>query len=82
MDILKVTIVIAISLNIAFGFILNWAMGIDYSPIEASMMPMGIAFLLGVFALSSWGAVVGAYLDYRSELVEQCKANHPAGKLI
>jgi uncharacterized membrane protein AbrB (regulator of aidB expression) len=82
MPMLKVTIVIAISFTIAFGFIFNWANGIDYSATYASMMPIGIAFMTGVFALSSWGGVVGAYLDYKAEQVDQCKANHPAGKLI
>lgn len=63
MKLFKATLVIAISLSVAFGFILNWAMSIDYTPIHQSMMPAGIAFLVGVFALSSWGGVLGAYLD-------------------
>jgi hypothetical protein len=42
-------------------------MGIDYSAATASMMPLGIVMIMGILALSTWGGVLGAWLDYKEE---------------
>ena len=60
-------IVITAVLGVAFGFALNWAMGIDYSPLGQSMAPIAVAGLLGVLALSALGGVLGAVLDHWDE---------------
>jgi hypothetical protein len=63
----KIILFISIVLSIAFGFTLNWSMGIDYSAATASMMPLGIVMIMGILALSTWGGVLGAWLDYKEE---------------
>ena len=79
MSTFKAVLVIAVALSIGFGFALDWAIHFDY---VNTFMPLGIALVAGIFTASAWGGVVGAYLDYKSEQIDQCKANHPAGKLI
>ena len=60
-------IVITAILGVAFGISLNWATGIDYSPVDVSMAPIAITGLLGIFAISSAGGILGAVLDYWDE---------------
>jgi putative effector of murein hydrolase len=57
------TVVIASIFSVLFAVVLNWSMGIDYSPVNASMIPLGITMVVGIIALSAWGGVLGAWLD-------------------
>lgn len=59
------TVVIAVVLTIAFFISLDWAMGIDYTPIHQSMMPIAITWLVGILAFSSLGGIVGAIWEYK-----------------
>ncbi len=52
-------------LTIAFIISFNWANGIDYSPIDQSMMPIAITWLIGVFAFSGLGGIFGAIWEYK-----------------
>jgi riboflavin transporter FmnP len=56
---------IAVVLTIAFIISFNWANGIDYFPIDQSMMPIAITWMIGVFAFASLGGIVGAISEYR-----------------
>jgi hypothetical protein len=75
----KTVLVIAVVISTAFGFALDWAIHFDY---VNTFIPMGVAMILGFLTAGAWGGVLGAWLDYQTEKLEQCKANHPAGKLI
>ena len=44
-----------------------WASGIDYSSYYTSMMPIGIAMVIGFVTAGAWGGVIGAWLDYKEE---------------
>ena len=57
--------VITVILAIAFTVSFNWANGIDYSPIDQSMMPIAITWLIGVFGISSLGGIFGAIWEYK-----------------
>lgn len=57
------TLILAIAFVISF----NWANGIDYSPIDQSMAPIAITWLIGVFAFSSLGGIFGAIWEYNEE---------------
>jgi hypothetical protein len=46
---------------------ISWASGIDYSSPYTSMMPMGIALIVGLVTAGVWGGVIGAWLDYKEE---------------
>jgi hypothetical protein len=46
---------------------INWANGIDYSDPYASMMPFGIAMIVGFVTAGAWGGVIGAWWDYKEE---------------
>lgn len=50
--------------GVAFGLSLNWSMGIDYAPVDASVAPLAITWLFGVLAFASLGGILGAVLDY------------------
>ncbi len=52
-------------LVIAFAISFNWANGIDYSPIDQSMAPVAITWLIGVFAFASLGGIFGAISEYK-----------------
>ena len=60
-------IVITAAVGSAFAVVLNWSLGIDYSPVHASMMPIAIAWLLGVLTVASLGGILGSVLDYWDE---------------
>ena len=77
----KITIIVASILTVGFVIALNWAMGIDYTVDYPVFFPMGIAMVLGIATLSTWGGSIGAYLDDKEKLA-QCMANHPAGKAL
>lgn len=59
------TVVIAVVLSIAFFISLDWSMAIDYTPVEQSMMPIAITWLVGILAFSSLGGIVGAIWEYK-----------------
>jgi hypothetical protein len=65
---LIVITVITVALTIAFIISFNWANGIDYSPIEQSMAPIAITWLIGVVAFASLGGIIGAIYDYKDEV--------------
>jgi len=46
---------------------IHWASGIDYSTPYTSMMPIGIAMVIGFVTAGAWGGVIGAWLDYKEE---------------
>lgn len=54
------TLILAIAFVISF----NWANGLDYSPIDQSMAPIAITWLIGVFGISSLGGIFGAIWEY------------------
>ena len=54
-------------LIVAFIISFNWANGIDYSPIDQSMAPLAITWLIGVFAFASLGGIFGAIWEYNEE---------------
>ncbi len=54
-------------LIVAFIISFNWANGIDYSPIDQSMAPIAITWLIGVFAFASLGGIFGAIWEYNEE---------------
>jgi hypothetical protein len=64
---LIVITVITVALTIAFIISFNWANGIDYSPIDQSMAPIAITWLIGVVAFASLGGIIGAIYDYSDE---------------
>ena len=53
-----ITVILAIAFTVSF----NWANGIDYSPIDQSMMPIAITWLIGI---SSLGGIFGAIWEYK-----------------
>lgn len=57
--------VLTVIFAIAFIFSFNWANGIDYSPIDQSMAPIAITWLLGVIGISCAGGIIGAIYDYK-----------------
>jgi hypothetical protein len=67
MKLIVTTVVIAVALVISFFISLDWAMGIDYTPVEQSVVPLAVTWLVGVFAFASLGGIVGAVLDYRDQ---------------
>lgn len=50
-----------------FALALSWANGLDYSSPYASMMPLGIAMIVGFVTAGAWGGVIGAWWDYKEE---------------
>ena len=55
------TVILAIAFIISF----NWANSLDYSPIHASMAPIAITWLIGVFGIASLGGIFGAISEYK-----------------
>lgn len=51
----------------AFFYMLNIATGIDYSALDATFIPMGVTFILGVMAMGSIGGTIGAWFDAKDE---------------
>ena len=60
-------VIIASILSGVFAYVLNIVLGLDFSAVDASFMPLGVAFILGVVTVASWGGVLGAWLDYQDE---------------
>lgn len=65
MKLIVTTVVIAVALVIAFFISLDWAMSIDYTPVEQSVVPLAVTWLVGVFAFASLGGIVGAVWEYK-----------------
>ena len=51
----------------AFFYSPNLATGIDYSALDATYIPMGVTYILGVMAISSVGGTIGAWFDGKDE---------------
>ena len=51
----------------ALALAIMWASSLDYSSPYSSMMPIGIAMVIGFVTAGAWGGVIGAWLDYKEE---------------
>lgn len=51
----------------ALALAISWASSLDYSSPYSSMMPIGIAMVIGFVTAGAWGGVIGAWLDYKEE---------------
>ena len=63
---MKTTIILSVIFTVAFALSFNWANGLDYSSQYASMMPLGITMVFGIATFTSFGGVLGAYLDKKN----------------
>ena len=67
MNIFTITVTVASILSGLFAIALNWSLGLDYSPANASFAPLAIAWILGIATVSTWGGSIGAWYDLKDE---------------
>ena len=51
----------------AFAYILNIALGVDYSALDASFIPLGVTMVVGIMMVGSIGGTIGAWFDAKDE---------------
>ena len=48
---------------IAFLVSLNWASGIDYTPVTQSMAPIALTWMLGVASVATLGGFIASFFE-------------------